>query len=118
MVSCATPRNPDDTINACKLTQPPKEAGLKAAGHLGWSATYPAVIPLGYSGCRKVWLLDFNQDAYELNAIISYKQGLIYKVGLLDEERHLKEVCKFNQSKVLIEGVTEHCLSYDVFENW
>lgn len=119
MAGCATSSNTYDSLDACKLTKPPKESKVKNAGHLGQSFTYPTVVTEGYSGCRKVWLTDYNSsDTYELQAIIKYEHGVIYEVELFDEEKKQKEVCKFDKNKTILAGSPEHCSSYEVYENW
>lgn len=119
MVACATPRNTDDIVDACKLTKPPSEVKVKNAGHLGQLVGYPKEIPSKYNGCRKVWLTDYGSlSRYELFAIFHFNDGLINQVELFDEDKNIKEVCEFDKNKTLTNGPLEHCSSYETFENW
>ena len=119
MAGCATSRNTDGATDACNLTKPPEKSKVKNAGHLGLSLTYPAEVNIGYNGCRKVWLADYNaSDVYELQAIIKYDNGFIYEVELFDEEKKQSEICKFDKNKTMIVGSTEHCSPYELYENW
>lgn len=119
LAACAAaPHKAEGTIDACKLTKPPQEVKIKDASHLGKTATYPVNISRNYSGCRKVWLVDYNQSLYALSAIINYKQGLISSVELFDEENNQKEVCGFDKNKTLIKGSAENCSPYEIYVNW
>lgn len=119
MISCATPRSSDGTIDTCMLTKPPKESKIKDAGHLGGLLGYPKEIPNNYSGCRKIWLTNYDSSSiYELFAIIQFNKGLISKVELFDAENNQKEVCEFDKNKVLTKGPLNHCSSYEIFEEW
>ncbi|MGB7816887.1 MAG: hypothetical protein WBL28_11120 [Methylotenera sp.] len=104
MVSCATPRNPDGTIDACKLTKPPKEAYIANAGHSFRSFTYPNPykIPSNYTGCVKGWLGDYGSNPkHFLVAFTRFDSGLVSKVEYHDPDG-LVTSCEYDKNEVIV----------------
>lgn len=104
MVSCATPRNADGTIDACKLTKPPKEAHVAEAGH-NWrwfSYPNPYEIPSNYTGCVKGWLGDYSAhpDTFLVESI-RLDDGLVSKVEYHDPDG-LVTSCEYDKNEVII----------------
>lgn len=124
MASCATSRNTDGAVDACKLTKPPKEAHVENAGHVGRSFTYPDIttIPNNYSGCIKVWLGDYGLPPtnYFLLYSMQFKKGHAsrvegYEPSDDDETVKLVLVCEFDENHLLIKGSRGDCTDYENF---
>lgn len=112
MVSCATPRNPDGSIDACKLTKPPKEA-VKYETHAANLLEYPATIASSYNGCQFIWISDFyGVDKHHLLAKLKFKNGLLSHVESF-EPKEEKLTCEFDKNKLLVKGSASDCLPYD-----
>lgn len=104
MVSCATQRNHDDTIDVCKLTTPPKEAVVKGAGHLGRSFIYPdpRKIPANYSGCVKAWLGDYNPNPETIPMFsIRFNNGLVSHIDSYDTDGAIAVMCEYDDNEKL-----------------
>lgn len=103
LVGCATPRNADGTIDACKLTKPPKEAYTENAGHSFRSFSYPNPykIPSNYTGCVKSWLGDYGSNPkHFLVAFAQFDSGLVSKVESHDPDG-LVTSCMFDNNEVI-----------------
>ncbi len=114
IVGCATPRNPDGTINACKLTEPPKESYIAAAGHVGRSFTYPdpRKIPTNYSGCVKAWLGDYNPNSKSVLVLsVKFDGGLVSRIETFNPNKNTTiAVCEFDKNESLLTGPSDDCL--------
>jgi hypothetical protein len=101
---CASSRKTDDTIDACKLTEPPTDAYVTDAGHLGRSFTYPAPIkiPANYSGCVKGWIGDDGSPPKSfLVASIRFNNGLVSYIESFDPDG-VVVICEFDGNEMLI----------------
>ncbi|MDD2834490.1 MAG: hypothetical protein PHD12_10810 [Methylotenera sp.] len=110
MVGCATPRNPDGTIDACKLTKPPKEAYTEYTPHMGQSFVYPNPTKLSdtYTGCLKWWVEDRLFFTYYLS------NGFKYRIDFYDPSNYMKKItCEYDKNKNLTVGPPSECLPYE-----
>ncbi len=100
---CATPRNPDGTTDACKLTKPPKEAYVENAGHSFRSFTYPNPykIPSNYTGCIKGWLGDYSSRPNSFLVIsMQFSDGLASNFESHDPDG-LVTSCEFDKNEAI-----------------
>lgn len=100
---CATSRNADDTINACRLTNPPKEAYVANAGHSLRSFTYPNPykMPSNYTGCIKGWLGDYSPHPDSFLVIsMRFDDGLVSSFESHDPGG-LVTSCEFDKNEVI-----------------
>ena len=110
VAGCATPRNPDEIIDACKLTQPPKDAYTEYTPHMGQSFVYPnpKELPSTYTGCLKWWVEDHLFFTYYL------KNGFKYRIDFYDPNNDMKKItCEYDKNKNLILGPLDECLPYE-----
>jgi len=110
MTGCVTPRNPDGTIDACKLTKPPKEAHVAEAGH-NWrwfSYPNPYEIPSNYTGCVKGWLGDYSSNPKHFLVLsIRFDSGLVSNVESYDSGGIIAS-CMFDKNETIIkESLTD-----------
>jgi hypothetical protein len=102
LVSCATLHNPDGTIDACKLTKPPKEAEIVNVGHAGRVVGYPNLtkVPDNYSGCLKTWL---DSDGSLANSLLiisaQFTDGSVSHIEFTEPDTD-KIVCEFDSNRV------------------
>ena len=104
LVSCATPRNPDGTIDACKLTKPPKEAHVAEAGHNWRWFTYPhpEKVPSNYTGCMKGWLGDYSSHPETFIVLsVQYNNGKVSQAESFEPDR-LVASCTYDKNEVVI----------------
>lgn len=105
MVSCATPRNSDGIVDACKLTKPPQDAHTGELVHVGNIFIYPdpKKTPSNYSGCVKGWIGDSSQKA---NTILifstKFNGGLVSHIDSFDTDGAIAVVCDFDDNENLI----------------
>lgn len=110
MAGCATSRNTDGAIDACKLTKPPKEAYTEYTPHMGQSFVYPDPRKLSdtYTGCLKWWIEDRLFFTYYLN------NGFKYRIDFYDPDNNMiKITCEYDKSKNLTAGPPDECLPYE-----
>ncbi len=107
MVSCATPRNPDGTIDACKLTKPPKESVVEDMPHMGEMYKYPGKLPANYSGCKKIWINN------QLLFSIVVNNGNVSRIEFFDPDgEKVPQVCNYDKDRKLIKGSSSECAAY------
>lgn len=108
---CATPRNPDGSIDACKLTKPPKEAHVENAGHSFRSFTYPNPyqIPSDYTGCAKGWLGDYSAHPKTFLVFsMKFNKGKLLSAESYEPDR-LVASCEYDENEVIVKNyVAEH----------
>ncbi|MDD2834497.1 MAG: hypothetical protein PHD12_10845 [Methylotenera sp.] len=105
MVGCATPRNTDGIVDACKLTKPPKEAHTGELVHVGNIFIYPdpKKTPSNYSGCVKGWIGDSSQKANTILVLSTkFNGGLVSHIDLFDTDGAIALVCEFDNNEKLI----------------
>lgn len=110
MVGCATSRNPDAATDACKLTNPPKDAYTEYTPHMGQSFVYPDPRKLSdtYTGCLKWWVEDQLFFTYYLS------NGFKYRIDFYNPDDNLKKItCEYDKSKNLTAGPADQCLPYE-----
>lgn len=103
---CATTRNPDGSIDACKLTKPPKEAYVENAGHSFRSFTYPNPyqIPSDYTGCAKGWLGDYSSNPKSFLVIsMRFNGGLLLSAEAYDPDG-LVASCEYDKNEMIIKN--------------
>jgi hypothetical protein len=106
MVSCATPRNPDGTIDACKLTKPPKEAYIANAGHSFRSFSYPNPyeIPSNYTGCAKGWLGDYTANPKSFLVVsMRFDGGFLTSADAYDPDG-LVASCEYDKNEMIVKS--------------
>jgi hypothetical protein len=121
LASCATPRNSDGTIDACKLTKPPKEAMIENAGHLGRMYGYPDLtkVPDNYSGCQKTWLGSYNDSPANsyLFIFIQFNEGVVSRIEFprsLSDDR-VSAFCEFDKNGNLSKKSSDECKKSDFY---
>lgn len=105
IVSCATPRNSDNTIDACNLTKPPKDAHTGKLVHVGNIFIYPdpKKTPSNYSGCVKGWIGDSSQKAHTVLVLSTkFNGGLVSHIDSFDTDGAIAVVCDFDGNEKLI----------------
>lgn len=104
---CASPRKTDDSIDACKLTEPPQEAVVKDIPHMGKMYKYPGKLPINYSGCKKIWINN------QLIFSIIVNNGNVSRIEFFDPDREkATEVCNYDKSRKLINNSSSECTAY------
>jgi hypothetical protein len=107
MAGCATPHKPESTIDACKLTKPPKEAVIDDIPHMGEMYKYPGALPDNYSGCKKIWINHY------LAFSIIVNNGSVSRMEFIDPDGEGEtEVCNYDKNKKLMKGSSSKCTAY------
>gem|GEM_PF-1502734 len=107
IAGCVTPRNPDGSIDACKLTKPPKEAHVAEAGHSFRSFTYPNPynIPSNYTGCIKGWLGDYSSHPSTLLVFsMRFDGGLLTSADAYDPDG-LVATCEYDKNEMIVKNL-------------
>jgi len=108
MAGCATSRNTDGSVDACKLTKPPKESYVIELPHgMGRSFTYPDLSKgVGnYTGCLKTWLNDSILTSLKLD------NGAVIYAEITEPDKE-SVVCEFNKNGTLVKGNSSICSEY------
>ncbi|MFA7350501.1 MAG: hypothetical protein WC009_07040 [Methylotenera sp.] len=111
MVSCATPRNPDDAIDACKLTKPPdKSAQGYFPPHAYPMRLFPVAPGDSYSGCQWIWISYGSPDAWDYGAVTLFKNGVPITHDVKSEYFGIEMSCRYdgeNVSKLITKSPDE-----------
>ena len=107
VAGCATPHNSDAVIDVCKLTKPPKEAGVKDLPHMGKMYKYPEKLPVNYSGCKKIWINN------QLIFSIIINNGNVSSIEFFDPNgEKAPEVCSYDNNRMLTKGSSSECTAH------
>lgn len=108
LAACAaTPHKAEGTIDACKLTKPPKDAVVQDIPHMGEMYKYPGALHDNYSGCKKIWINQYLAFSIVVN------NGSVTRMEFIDPDGEGEtEICNYDKNKKLLEGSSSKCTAY------